>query len=90
MKKLIVIIFLLTLIAQPVSATEYTAPAAPSDAQEYLPESSGSFTEDLWYVIKKAFGAFFPSLSEAAGSCVSVLGICMLVSILKDFNSLCV
>lgn len=88
MKKLILIIFIIFLTAQPVSASKITAPIAPPEAQEYLPETGTSFTSDLWYILKRAFVNFMPSLSEAAGACVSVVGICMLVAIMKDINSI--
>lgn len=86
MRKLIIIILLLIIITPTVSAAELTAPTAPSEAQEFLPENSISFTDDLWYVLKQAFSALFPSLSEAAGASVSAISICMLLAMVKDIN----
>lgn len=88
MRKLIILICFVALIMQPTFAVEYSAPEAPDVAQEYLPKQSGTFTEDLWYIIKKAISNFMPSLSEAAGACVSVLAICMLISTMKGLNGL--
>lgn len=86
MKKLIVILIILAVTTPTVSAAELSAPPAPIEAQEYLPDNSSSFTDDLWYILKQAFGAFFPSLSEAAGACVSAISVCMLLAIFKDIN----
>lgn len=88
MRKLILLVIIISFILQPAFATEYTAPVAPEDAQEFLPQHSASFSEDLWYIVRKAIDTFMPSLSEAAGSCVSVLTICLFVSMMRGLNGL--
>lgn len=88
MRKLIILLLLIPLIIQPTYAMDFSAPAPPDSAQEYLPRQSTSFTEDLWYIIRKAIGNLMPSLSEAAGACVSVLAVGLFVSTLNGFNSL--
>ena len=88
MRKLITLLLLIISITQTTYAMDFSAPDPPDSAQEYLPQQSSSFTEDLWFIIRKAIGSFMPSLSEAAGTCVSVLAICLLVSTLNGLNSL--
>lgn len=88
MRKLIILIVILVLIALPVSAMEFTAPSAPDTVEDYIPEESASFTEDLWFVIKSAISRLQPSVAEAAGICVSVIAVILLMSILKSFASI--
>lgn len=88
MRKLILLIVVLLFTAIPVSAMEFTAPAAPDAAEDYIPEESGSFGEDLWFVIKSAIARLQPNVAEAAGICVSLIAIILLMSILKSFTGI--
>ena len=88
MRKLILLIVVLLFTAIPVSAMEFTAPAAPDAAEDYIPEESGSFSEDLWFVIKSAIARLQPNVAEAAGICVSLIAIILLMSILKTFTGI--
>ncbi len=87
MKKIIPILIILYLFAMPVSAMEITAPDAPESVEEHIPETSGNFGQDLWYVIKSVSKELYPSLSSATGICVSLIAIVILVSILQSFTS---
>lgn len=77
---------LILLLLQPVSALEIEAPDAPQSAQEYLPSQSSSFSEDLWYILKKAFAAVQPSIAEASGICLSMVAVVLLVSLTESFT----
>ncbi len=85
MKRLIAVLFLSVLLAVPVNAEEISAPPTPESAQELLPLETQSFGKDLWYVVRSAFSKLQPKLTEAAGVCVSLVGIAMLVSIMRGF-----
>ena len=65
MRKLMILISIFLILAVPVSAMDYTAPEAPEDAQELIPESSGSFGRDLWTVITRAVSSLRISRSIA-------------------------
>lgn len=86
MKKLIIILALLFLVAIPVSAAEFTAPEAPDSAQELLPEDRDSFGEGLWYVFKSALQLLQPEIAESCGICLSLMGAVMLLSILRSYQ----
>lgn len=86
MRKLLILAILIAITIIPVSATEFTAPSAPESAQEYMPDTIQSFGEGLWYVIKSAIGKLQPSIADAAGVCLSLIGVCLLVSILHSFS----
>lgn len=86
MRIVISLFIILTLLILPVSAMEFTAPAAPNAAEEYLPADVESFGEGLWYVIKSAISDLQPSIAEASGICLSLIAITLLVSIFQSFS----
>lgn len=83
MKKLTILICLLAALVMPVSALDYTAPEAPEDAQELLPVETSSFGADLWKVIRSAIGKLRPEIAEAAGICLTLICLVMLISLLN-------
>lgn len=86
MRKIILLFLIIASMVTPVSAMEFTAPKAPEAAQEYMPEDTESFAEGLWYVIKSAISKLQPSMAEAAGVCLSLIAIVLLVSLLQSFS----
>lgn len=86
MRKLICLFFILCVIAIPASAAELTAPEAPDSAQDLMPVEQGSFAQDVWQIIKSAVSTLGPSLAEAGKSCLSLLAVVMLTSILQCFS----
>lgn len=86
MRRIIIFILLVFLLAIPVSATEYTAPVAPEQAQKYMPAETSSFGTDLWYIVKTAISQLQPSVTQAARICFSVLAIKLLTAILQNFS----
>lgn len=87
MKKILLCILFVLLLAHPVSAMEYTAPEVPETAQEYMPDNSTSFSQDLIHIIKKAAGDLLPSVTESAGICLSIFAIVILLSVLQNFSN---
>ena len=83
MRKILIFLSLVLALAVPASALDYTAPEAPDDALELIPEESDSFSKDLWTVILRAFEKLQPAIPEAVGVCFSLLATVMLLSILK-------
>ena len=51
MRRALVLILIILLLVQPVSALELTAPEAPEDAQGLMPVQTESFAEGLWEII---------------------------------------
>ena len=54
MKKIIIYFLIVIFLTLPVFATEYTAPAVPEGAKNYMPEENETFAQGLWYIFKKA------------------------------------
>lgn len=84
---MIVIIFVF-LCATAVSAVEITAPPTPDSANKYLPADSGTFGEDLWYILKTAVYSLCPNIKTAVSTGFSLIAIVIMMSILQSFSGL--
>lgn len=82
MKRTIIILTVILLMAVPAHGMEFTAPDAPKEALEYLPEDTQNFGEGLWFVIKSAVSAVKPELAEASGVCVALIAGSLLAGVL--------
>ena len=83
MRYVLMILVLVMTLSVPVSAMEFTAPSAPSDVQELMPAETESFGQGLWEILKTAVANFAPELAAATGTCLSLIAIVMLASILN-------
>jgi len=86
MRKFIMLLLMALFLIQPVSAVEFTAPAAPESAQKFMPSEQETFADGLWYIIKSSVSALQPGLADASGICLSLIAIVLLVSILSSFS----
>ena len=84
MRKLLIILVLIILIATPASAVEFTAPDVPKDVEELMPVETESFAEGLWKIVKNAIATLRPDLKDCMGICLSVIAIVVLVSLLRQ------
>ena len=84
MRILAIILSLAWVLTVPVSAMDFTAPAAPEQAQKYLPDETEDFGEGLRFVIKSALETVQPSIMEALGVCVSLVIAAMLVGLISE------
>ena len=88
MRKYVITVILILVIAVPVSGMEFTAPSAPISAQAYMPKDVDSFAEDLWYVIKNAISVMLPKITEASSVCVSLIAIVLLTAMLQSLTGM--
>ena len=86
MKRFILLILWILVLAMPVSAMEFTAPTAPNSAQEYMPADVDTFGDGLWHIIKIGINNLQPHITDALGICVSLICIVLLASLLKGFQ----
>ena len=77
------IVIIIACFSVPVSAMEFTPPEAPASAEKYMPDNTESFGEGVWKIIKAAVGQLQPSIAEAAGTCLSIIAVVLLVSMLQ-------
>lgn len=86
MRRLIVILLLLSGLVIPAHAQEIVAPAVPDSAQDLMPPETESFGEGLWYVIKSALQQVQPEITAGSAICLSALAVVILVSIFSGFS----
>jgi stage III sporulation protein AE len=87
MKKLILILLLLSGMVMPVSAAELTAPNAPPSAEELMPPDTENFAEGLLYVFRGAVEKLRPELASAMKICLSIIVVCVIVSVVSSLSA---
>ncbi len=85
MRFILMTLALVAILSVPVKAMDFTAPTAPSDALELMPAETENFSQGLWKIVKSAIADFAPELAKAAGTCLSLISVVMLASILNGF-----
>lgn len=83
MRKLVILIGLLMMLAIPVQALDLTAPTVPHSAREFMPSQPQNLKEGIREVIKEAIGRIRPDLKEASGVCVGITIVLMIVSVVR-------
>ena len=86
MRRILLLICLLTSLVIPVKAMEYTAPEAPDSALELMPAEKESFSQGLWQVILAASRQLQPKFTQACKACVALVAIVLLVSLLRGIS----
>lgn len=87
MKRLLMVILLVSIMVLPVCAMEFTAPQAPDTATQYMPIESVSFWQDILYVLKSAMRDLRPQVFEVLRVCLRILAVVLLTSILQPLSS---
>lgn len=85
MRKILIFLVIISVLATPVSALDLTAPTVPESAERFMPRDTESFGEGLLVVIRDAVMYFHPDLKEAAGVCLGLIAMVIIVSILRSF-----
>lgn len=84
MKRLITIMFFLSVLAVPARAMDLTAPTVPSFAEDFMPRNPQNLTEGVWEVLKEALGKIRPDMKEAWGICLGIVASVMIVSLVRS------
>ena len=84
---IIIILLLLLVLPQSVHAEEFQAPSVPQAAQKYMPEDTDSFFDGLWYILKQALSEFQPNIANSASSCIKLIAVVLLTSVLSSSQS---
>lgn len=85
MKKLILVLIMISCMAIPVHALDITAPTAPDGAQDLMPPETESFGEGLLYILRSAVQTLQPEIAAGCGICLSVMAVVMLASLVSSF-----
>lgn len=85
MKYFVILMILLSVFVIPADAMEYTAPAAPDSAQEFMP-SSDNFGQGLQEMLHSAVSYIYPEARTAWSSCVGFICVVLAVCTLQSFT----
>lgn len=83
MRRLTLLLLILAVLALPVQAMDYTAPTVQGEAGELMPVQTENFGQGLWEILKNALKAVDPELTQAARTCVALVAIVLLTSVLR-------
>lgn len=81
MKKLLILLLILPLMAAPARALDYTAPTPPPEAQALMPQTQERFGEGLLEVLKAVLPEIQPAVAEAAGICLALMAAALITSL---------
>lgn len=84
MKRFMILLVTVFILAVPVNAMDFTAPTAPDSALEYLPPKIEDFGDGLRFVIISAISSLNPDIKEAAAVCATLIGVSLLVGLLGE------
>lgn len=88
MRKARMLILLLSLpffCALTVGALEISPPEVPQSGEIYMPDSTDSFSQALWYVLRTGIEKALPEVAQAAKMCVGIFAVCILTSAVENF-----
>lgn len=86
MRKILIILLGITLMSVTVSADSFVAPTPPAEAQKLMPRETEDFGEGLWFIITSVVNTLQPAFSDAVRTCVSVIAVSLLASMVSDFG----
>lgn len=83
MRRILMIMLLLTACLIPVQAVDLTAPEVPEFGQEFMPEDTSNLKDGLSQMMHNALLRFRPDLKEAAKVCLGIVAAVMTVSLTR-------
>lgn len=86
MRRFLIVIFTIASLAIPVSAAEWTAPPVPESSSEWMPGEPQTFAEGLLEIVAQVLPKVLPSLSEGLGTCVRIIAVVLLVSMIRNLH----
>lgn len=64
---------------------DLSAPQVPDAGAALMPESTDSFADALWTLVRNALAQMNPDFTEATQVCLSILAVILLISVVKLF-----
>jgi stage III sporulation protein AE len=87
MRKLILILILISSTSLCVHASPLDIPTPPKDAYKLMPSETDSFAESLLFIIEEAVTAVSPDIKQAAGICLSLIAVSLVLSLTSNAHS---
>ncbi len=85
MKRFLYIVLILSVFVFPVHGLDLTAPSVPESGLDYMPEDTESFSDGLIHILKIGIQSVTPELADAAGICMGLICMSLLISLLQTF-----
>ena len=86
LRKALMAVFLVFVLAVPAVAAELSAPKVPDFAQENMPQTTGTFGEGLLELLQKGICLLQPELEAGIQSCSGILISAVVFSLLSVFS----
>lgn len=86
MRKIVILLVLISVLAVPVHAMDFTAPTVPEEGQRFMPDETENFGQGLLYVFRSALDYIQPSIAEATEVCVTIVAVSLLTGLLSDIS----
>ena len=86
MRRGILLVILLALLAIPVQALDIQPPEAPDRVSELMPREADSFTEGVWHLVKAALARAEGPWKEAVGICLGAVCAVLLCSLVGEVS----
>lgn len=85
MKRLLILILLLSCLVMPVQAMEFDPPEVPDSGELYMPDDTQSFGQALWYILRQGMQQLAPEMTQAFSVCLSIIAAMLLVRLSDSF-----
>ena len=85
MKRLLILILILSFFILPVQAMEFDPPEVPDSGELYMPDDTQSFGQALWYILRQGLHRFAPEMAQAFSVCLSIIAAMLLVRLSDSF-----
>ena len=83
MRRILMLLLLLTVCLIPVQAIDLTAPEVPEFGREFMPEDTSDLQAGLTQILRNALLRIRPDLKEAASVCLGIVAAVMTVSLIR-------
>ena len=83
MRRIVIVLLLLSACLIPVHAIDLTAPEPPESAYGYMPEDTANLQNGLAQILRNALMKLRPDLKEAAKVCLGIIAAGMTVSLIR-------
>lgn len=85
MRRILLLLLILSMLCVPVSAAEITAPPVPPSGEDLMPAEHASFGEGVMMILRDALSVLRPDLKEAASVCLEAVAVALLTSVILTF-----
>lgn len=86
MKRVILILFFISALSFPVSASGIVAPSVPDDVEQLLPAEQDDFGNSLFYILREAFDRVQPQVASCVKIGMQVVGSTLILALLRHYN----